>query len=142
MPLSHTIARTNRYWINPVARTIGPRIPPFMLVHHTGRKSGREFTTPVWAFRRPGGFIIVLTYGPRTDWLRNLLAAGSCSATYANQTWRLTNPEVRHGDPNDQPLPWFVRAAVKAIGVDDFLYVSATPNWSSTSGACNRSAHT
>lgn len=125
MPLPHFIARTNRYWINPIARTIGPRVPPFMLVHHTGRKSGTEYTTPVWAFRQPDGFLIVLTYGPRTDWLRNLRAAGSCTATYRGQTWWLTDPEIRHGDPNEQPLPWLVRKVVRQLGIEDVLHVMA-----------------
>jgi deazaflavin-dependent oxidoreductase (nitroreductase family) len=127
MPLPHAIARTNRYWINPLARTIGPRVPPFLLLHHTGRKSGKDFTTPVWAFRQPDGFLIVLTYGPCTDWLRNLQAAETCTATYRGQTWRLTDPEVRYGDPTAQPLPWLVGRVVRAIGVEDILHVTATP---------------
>ncbi len=127
MPLPHAVARTNRYWINPIARTIGPRVPPFMLVHHVGRSSGTRYTTPVWAFRQPGGFLIVLTYGPRTDWLRNLQAAGSCTATYAGKEWRLTNPEIRHGDPRTQPLPWLVRQVIARLGVEDVLHVTASP---------------
>lgn len=127
MPLTHTIARMNRYWINPITRTIGPRVPPFMLVHHVGRKSGKAFTTPIWAFRQPDGFLIVLTYGPRTDWLQNLQAAGSCTATYRGKTWRLTNPEIRHGTIDDQPLPWLVRTFVPLVGVEDVLHVDAEP---------------
>jgi deazaflavin-dependent oxidoreductase (nitroreductase family) len=127
MPLSHAVARTNRYWINPIARTIGPRIAPFMLVHHVGRSSGAAYTTPVWAFRHNAEFIIALTYGPRTDWLQNLQAAGFVTATYRNQTYRLTNPRVTHGHPNQQPLPWLVRRALTVIGVRDFLHVTANP---------------
>jgi len=127
MPLPHAVARTNRYWINPIARTVGARIPPFLLLHHVGRKSGTPYTTPVWAFRQPDGFLIVLTYGPRTDWLQNLQVAGTCTATYRGETWRLANPEVRHGDPTRQPLPWLVVRFVRMIGVEDILYVTATP---------------
>jgi deazaflavin-dependent oxidoreductase (nitroreductase family) len=127
MPLPQVVARTNRYWINPIARTIGPRVPPFLLLHHKGRKSRKAYTTPVWAFRQPDGFLIVLTYGPRTDWLRNLQAAGTCTATYRGQTWHLTDPQVRHGDPTAQQLPWLVSRFVRAIGVEDILHVTATP---------------
>lgn len=127
MPLPHFVARTNQYWINPIARTIGPRVPPFMLIHHIGRKSGQAYTTPVWAFRQPDGFLIVLTYGPHTDWLRNLQETGECTATYRGRTWRLTNPSVRHGDPGEQPLPYLVRKAIRAIGVEDILHVTAAP---------------
>ena len=127
MPLPHVVARTNQYWINPLARAIGPRVPPFLLLHHAGRKSGKAYTTPVWAFRQSDGFLIVLTYGPRTDWLRNLQAAGSCTATYRRQTWHLADPEVRHGDPTAQSLPWLVARFVRVIGVEDTLHVTATP---------------
>jgi deazaflavin-dependent oxidoreductase (nitroreductase family) len=127
MPLPHFVAKANRYWINPIARTIGPRIPPFMLVHHAGRSSGAAYTTPVWSFRHDGEFIIALTYGPRTDWLQNLQATGFATATYRNRTYRLTNPRVVHGNPNQQPLPWLVRRALTVIGVRDFLHVTANP---------------
>lgn len=126
MPLPRAVARTNDYWINPIARTVGARVPPFLLIHHIGRRSGAAYTTPVWAFRRKRGFIIVLTYGPRTDWLRNLQAAGECTATYRNQTWRLTDPQIHHGDPADQPLPWLIGRFVRAIGVGDVLEVTAS----------------
>lgn len=126
MPLPHFVARTNRYWINPIARTIGPRLPPFMLVHHVGRKSGATYTTPIWAFKRPNGFLIVLTYGPRTDWLRNLKAAGTCTATHAGQTWQLSDPRIVHGSSDDQPLAWPVRKVLGLLGVQDFLQVSGT----------------
>lgn len=127
MPLPHAVARANRYWINPIARAIGPRIPPFMLVHHIGRSSGAYYTTPVWAFRHGDEFVLALTYGPRTDWLRNLQAAGFVTATYRNQEWRLTEPRVIHGHPDKQPLPWLVRRALTVIGVRDFLHITATP---------------
>jgi deazaflavin-dependent oxidoreductase (nitroreductase family) len=127
VPLPHFVAKTNRYWINPIARAIGPRVPPFMLVHHNGRSSGASYTTPVWAFRHNAEFIVALTYGPRTDWLQNLQTAGFVTATYRNREWRLTNPDVIHGHPNQQPLPWLVRRALTVIGVGDFLHVSAHP---------------
>jgi deazaflavin-dependent oxidoreductase (nitroreductase family) len=125
MPLPRVVAKTNRYWINPVARRIAGRLPPFMLIRHVGRRSGRPYETPVWAFRQPDGFLIVLTYGPDTDWLRNLQAAGSCDGVYGGRTYRLTEPRIVEGDPRTQPLPWPVRHAVRLAGVRHVLYVAA-----------------
>ncbi len=125
MPFPRAVARTNRYWINPVARRVAGKLPPFILIRHVGRSSGTPYETPVWAFRQPDGFLIVLTYGPDTDWLRNLQAAGSCDGVYGGATYRLTNPRIVAGDPRSQPLPWLVQRAVGIIGVRHFLNVTA-----------------
>lgn len=125
MPFPQIVARTNRYWINPITRRFAGRIPPFLLIRHVGRKSGTPYETPVWAFRRPEGFLIVLTYGPGTDWLRNLEAAGSCGATYRGQPYTLASARIVEGDPRSQPLPWPVREAVRLAGIRHVLYVTA-----------------
>lgn len=127
MPLPRTVAKTNRYWINPVARRLAGRFPPFILIRHVGRSSGTPYETPVWAFRQPDGFLIVLTYGPDTDWLRNLQAAGSCEGRYGGTTYALTDPRIVEGDPRTQPLPWLVRHAVRLAGVRHVLYLRCQP---------------
>ncbi len=125
MPFPRAVAKTNRYWINPVARRLAGRFPPFILIRHVGRKSGTPYETPVWAFRQPDGFLIALTYGPGTDWLRNVQASGSCEGLYGGTVYTLTEPRVVEGDPRSQPLPWLIRRAVGIIGVRHFLYVSS-----------------
>jgi len=125
MPLPRIVAKTNRYWINPVARRVAGRVPPFLLIRHVGRTSGKRYETPVWAFRQPGGLLIVLTYGPDTDWLRNLQAAGGREGLYRGTRYVLTDPRIVEGDPRAQPLPWPVRRAVRMIGVRHVLHVTA-----------------
>jgi len=44
----------------------------FAVIDYIGRRSGRRFTTPVRVVERADGFIIPLTYGPRTSWYLNL----------------------------------------------------------------------
>jgi deazaflavin-dependent oxidoreductase (nitroreductase family) len=127
MPLSRTVARTNRYWVNPIARLVAGRIPPFLLLRHRGRRSGKPYTTPVWAFRHGGDLVIVLTYGPTTDWLRNLQAAGGGEGEYGGRRYHLDHLRVEHGSPLDQPLPWLIRHAVRLLGMRDFLHLAATP---------------
>ncbi len=125
MPFPRVVAKTNRYWINPIARRVAGRLPPFILIRHVGRRSGTPYETPVWAFRQPDGFLIVLTYGPDTDWLRNVQAAGSCEGVYGRAIYTLSGPRIVGGDPRDQPLPWIIRHAVRLAGVLHFLYVTA-----------------
>lgn len=125
MPLSRSIARTNRYWINPIARRLAGTIPPFLLICHVGRRSGKPYETPIWAFRRGERFLIVLTYGPTTDWLRNLETAGHADAQYARHRWSLTNPVVEELEPGEMPLPRPVRWVLRRIRVRHFLWVDA-----------------
>ncbi len=125
MPLSRTIAKSNRYWINPLARRLAGKIPPFLLIRHTGRTSGRAYATPVWAFRRGNEFVIALTYGPTTDWLRNLQVAAGGEARYVRHRYALSNLRVEEGSPDSQPLPLPIRWALKAIGVRHFLHADA-----------------
>lgn len=49
---------------------------PFSLVRHVGRKSGKTFETPVILGHARDGLVAELTYGPRVNWYRNLVAGG------------------------------------------------------------------
>jgi deazaflavin-dependent oxidoreductase (nitroreductase family) len=46
------------------------------VLHHTGRRSGRAYATPVVARPVADGFVIPMPFGDETQWARNLLAAG------------------------------------------------------------------
>jgi hypothetical protein len=45
---------------------------------HTGRRSGRTYTTPVGAHFTGDTAIIPLTFGNTSDWVRNVRSAGGC----------------------------------------------------------------
>jgi hypothetical protein len=47
------------------------------VLQHTGRKSGKQYQTPVTARWTADGFVIGLPYGPNTDWLKNGDCPGS-----------------------------------------------------------------
>ncbi|MBL0885527.1 hypothetical protein [Myceligenerans indicum] len=64
------------------------------LLYHRGRTSGREYATPIGPGAEPGGFAVMLPYGPGTDWLRNLRAAGSAVLRFDGRTYRVDRPEV------------------------------------------------
>jgi deazaflavin-dependent oxidoreductase (nitroreductase family) len=61
---------------------------------HIGRQSGRAYQTPVVVARHDDEFLIALPYGPRTDWLRNVLAAGSAVIVSGGQSYEVGQPEV------------------------------------------------
>ncbi len=69
-----------RRYLNPLIRSLaGSRsLRFFAVIHHRGRRSGREYATPVNARPIADGFIIPLTFGEGSDWYQNLLAANEC----------------------------------------------------------------
>src|SRR6202049_320007 len=72
------VAAFNRAITNRITIRFAARLPGFGIVTHVGRKSGRVYRTPVNVFRAPEGFLIALTYGRESEWVRNVLAAGGC----------------------------------------------------------------
>jgi deazaflavin-dependent oxidoreductase (nitroreductase family) len=117
MPAPRWVAQANKFGLNQLTRFIAPWAPGWAVVIHRGRKSGRTFRTPLWAFRRPGGFVIALTYGSQADWVRNVLAADGCELEARRHRYRLTAPEVyRDEKAGDMPvfiafmLRWVIRA--------------------------------
>jgi deazaflavin-dependent oxidoreductase (nitroreductase family) len=42
------------------------------VLYHKGRKSGREYATPLCMVTTPEGYISPASFGSHTDWLRNL----------------------------------------------------------------------
>lgn len=68
----------NKILVNPKQlRTAGTPGSYASVIKHVGRSSGHEYATPVGAVRTPDGFAIALMYGPSSDWVQNLLDAGS-----------------------------------------------------------------
>jgi deazaflavin-dependent oxidoreductase (nitroreductase family) len=126
--LPAALARFNRRVTNPLLMRwpAGVRPPSYAVIIHRGRASGREYRTPISAFRRPGGYVVALTYGPRADWVRNVLAAGECRLERRGRHVRLTNPRVVR-DPARRLVPQPVRLVLRLIGADHFLLLDRAP---------------
>ena len=91
MKLSRRVARFNRLVNNPVQGTYAWLLPPWAVVLHRGRRSGRPYRTPLLAFRRDDTLIIALLYGEESDWLRNLQASGG-QIVRAGRTFPVVGP--------------------------------------------------
>src|SRR5450631_462272 len=121
MPVPHGMRRVNRAALNKVTRPLFRWLPGMGVVVHRGRRSGRQYQTPVNVFARQGGrYILALTYGPDTDWLKNVLAAGSCQLVSGGRTIDLTAPRLFH-DEGRQELRVVGRVVLGLLGVSDFL---------------------
>ena len=129
MPLPRALARLNRAGLNRVSVHLAPRLPGFGVIVHRGRRSGRAYRTPVNVFARPGGYTIALTYGPGSDWVRNVLAAGGCELVTGGRPVRLTSPRVYH-DESRRGIRPAERQVLRLLGVSDFLSLTTVADGS------------
>jgi deazaflavin-dependent oxidoreductase (nitroreductase family) len=126
MPIPKAVARWNKIGLNRVTRRIAPRAPGFGLVIHHGRRSGRRYETPVNVFPAEDGYVFALTYGPGTDWIKNVMAAGGCDLITRGHTVHLVSPRLFHDESRSAIRP-FERRILAALGVADFLALKMAP---------------
>jgi deazaflavin-dependent oxidoreductase (nitroreductase family) len=127
MPLPKRLARFNRVVTNRVVGPFAARLPGFAIVTHVGRRSGREYSNPVNLFRTGDRYVIALTYGADTQWVRNVLAAGEARVLTRGRTIHLVEPEVVH-DPSRSHVPAPVRPMLRAANVTDFMLLRRAPD--------------
>lgn len=125
MPLPRWLARFNLHVTNPILSPLARNLPGWGIVGHIGRKTHREYHTPVRVFRDGDRFIIALTYGPQSQWVRNVLAQGGCTLETQRRTLRLSNPRLLH-DEARRAVPAPIRPILAAINVSDFLEFRGT----------------
>jgi deazaflavin-dependent oxidoreductase (nitroreductase family) len=119
------VAAFNLAVTNRITSRFAARLPGFGILTHVGRKSGRLYLTPVNAFRAPEGFVIALTYGRESEWVRNVLAANGCQLETRRVRYLLSAPAIVH-DPTRRRFPLFVRMMLGIIGANDFMQLSAS----------------
>ena len=93
MKLSRGVARFNKRVTNRIQRLYAWLIPPWAIVIHRGRRSGRQYRTPILAFRRGRTLVVALVYGEEADWLRNVRDVGG-RVIRAGRTFMVGPPEV------------------------------------------------
>ncbi|WP_433206121.1 nitroreductase family deazaflavin-dependent oxidoreductase [Nocardia sp. CA-107356] len=120
MVLPRALAKLNRHVTNPMLGRLAGRVPPMSMVVHKGRKSGRPYRTPVWAFEGDGVYRIALTYGRDVDWVKNITAAGGFELETKRTVVLLIDPVV-HNDPSVRWAPPVVRQALKAMSATYYL---------------------
>jgi deazaflavin-dependent oxidoreductase (nitroreductase family) len=126
MPAPRSIARFNKRFTNRLSLRVAGYLPGFAIVSHIGRKSGHIYHTPVNAFRTEDGYIIALTYGTQSDWVKNVLVAGWCELQTRGRRARLSDPRIVTDESKSwAPLP--VRIVLSLIHAPQYMRLSATP---------------
>ena len=123
MKLSRRVARFNKLVNNRIQGTYAWLVPPWAMIVHRGRRSGRRYRTPVLAFARDGTVIVALLYGEESDWVRNLLAGGG-QVIRGGRTFEVRRVEVLDTSRTDvlsrlsPPARAYCRLAEKQLRVE------------------------
>jgi deazaflavin-dependent oxidoreductase (nitroreductase family) len=123
-PLLRAIRISNKYLLNPIMVARAGRKDSYAAaIRHTGRKSGKQYSTPVGADRVHDGFIIPLGYGTQVDWLQNVLAAGRATISAEGETHDVTAPEVVNAATALPMLSARRRRTFGRLGITQYLWV-------------------
>ena len=98
-------------------------LPGFGMLTHVGRRSGKVYRIPINVFRAPSGFIVGLTYRSQSEWVKNVLEAGSCELKTVGRKYRLVAPKVVR-DTTRRPFPIPVRLILTLVGADEYMELS------------------
>jgi len=128
MPIPHGMRKANKVALNKVTRRLAPWLPGLGVVVHRGRTTGKQFRTPVNVFPRPGDrYVLALTYGSDTDWVKNVVAAGGCELLTRGTHIELTAPRLFH-DETRREIRVVERSILGLLHMYDFLELHVVPD--------------
>ena len=110
------VERLQIKYFNPMMKPIARYLPTCAVVKHRGRTSGTEYETVVNAFHKGNVLAIALAHG-KTNWVKNVLAAGEADVHLLRRDVHITNPRVLPAGTDDPTLPRFMRRGPKNMGV-------------------------
>jgi deazaflavin-dependent oxidoreductase (nitroreductase family) len=106
-------------YINRALKPISRYLPGTATITHRGRTSGKPYETIVTTYRKGNVLAIALAHG-KTNWVKNVLAAGQADVRYTRREVHLINPRIlpAGADGSDVPgLPWMARVQLRRMGV-------------------------
>ena len=102
-------------------RLLARVLPPLALIHHTGRRTGTRYATPVLLLREGSGWAVVLLYGEQSDWARNVLAAGGCRIERWGRLLDIRHVELVPLTAADLAIPVLLRSMLRRLGASAVL---------------------
>jgi deazaflavin-dependent oxidoreductase (nitroreductase family) len=118
-PLLYRLIRATSPLFRPLA---GRRFfPLWAVLRHRGRRSGREYEVPVGLRAAPDAYYVALVFGDRTQWVRNVMAAGGCSVRWRGRDIALTDPTIVRADEAAFAFPAVLRWMMRAVGADQLI---------------------
>ncbi len=121
MPVPMWIGEVNKRVFNPREIRNGER----PVLTHVGRSSGTVYQTPLDAHPVEGGYIFIVMYGSESDWVKNILAAGTATLTVAGDEIDVTSPRLISKDEAFQVLAETTKAPPEFLKVTEYLRMDA-----------------
>ena len=124
MEMPRLMARINKRVFNPMEIKRGKR----PVLRHEGRKSGSTFRTPLDAFPTDNGYLFILVYGTRSDWVQNILASGSAVLELDGTEIPLVGPKVVDRAAAEGLVSAGVELPVGFMNIPQCLVMDELPN--------------
>jgi deazaflavin-dependent oxidoreductase (nitroreductase family) len=102
--------------MNPLVKRLARFTPGVAKIEHRGRKSGKTYQTVVAPFRRGNVLAIALGHG-KTDWVKNVLAAGEADVHFGRKSVHIVNPRIVPAGGDADGLPFMARVQSGKMGV-------------------------
>jgi len=103
-------------YLNPVVSPVARRLPTFGVIKHRGRKSGTRYETVVSPLRKGNVVAVGLVHG-KTNWVKNVLAAGEADMRLGGQDVHLVRPRIIAAGGDTSGLHRAARLIGKRVGV-------------------------
>ncbi|MDP8927652.1 MAG: nitroreductase family deazaflavin-dependent oxidoreductase [Actinomycetota bacterium] len=117
MPMPRWWAQANKRVFNP--RELERGIRPVLT--HVGRTSGETYRTPLDAYPVDDGYLFIPVYGSKSDWVRNVFAAGHARLAIGGEEIDLITPRLVDEDQAWQALPDTVKRPPKFLRITEYL---------------------
>ena len=103
-------------YLNPALKPIVRYLPGTATIEHRGRKSGKQYKTIVSTFRKGNVLAIALGHG-KTDWVKNVLAAGEADVHYTRRSVHLINARILPAGSDADGLPWPAKVQLRRMAI-------------------------
>ncbi len=121
MPVPRLMALVNKRLFNRLELRRGVR----PVLSHVGRSSGKTFRTPLDAHPVEGGYIFILMYGADSDWVKNILAAGTARLTIGDEEIDLVSPRLVSKDVAWPQMAEVTKEPPKFLRITEFLQMDS-----------------
>lgn len=128
-PRARRIVRFVARYVNPLVLLIAGRrwMPVVGILRHRGRRTGREYATPIGMRPLGDGFVIPRTFSDNAAWYQNVKAAGEARITYLGRDYTVIEPQVVDYATAKPAFPRYELAQFRLIGINEYMRLRALP---------------
>jgi len=128
-PRARRVVRFAARFVNPLVLFAAGRrwMPVVGILHHRGRRTGRDYATPIGMRPLGDGIVIPRTFSHNAAWYQNIKAAGEGRVTYLGRHYRVVEPEVVDYATARAAFPRYERLQFRLIGINEYLRLRAVP---------------